>query len=241
MTNGTAIAVAGLTFTYPDGRRALRGVDLRVAPGEKVALVGPNGAGKSTLLMNLNGLLRGDGSIRVFEHELSKCDGKSLREVRAIIGTVFSDPDDQLFSPTVYEDVAFGPLYMGLSAEEVRTRVDEALIQVRLESFHNRMPHHLSSGEKKRAAIATVLSMHPRVLVMDEPTSGLDPRSRRGFMEMVRELPQAVLAATHDMHFVRDTFDRTVILNSGTVAADGPTAELLADRELLEANGLEMP
>jgi cobalt/nickel transport system ATP-binding protein len=241
MTDGTAIAISGLTFTYPDGRPALRGVDLRVAAGEKVALVGPNGAGKSTLLMNLNGLLRGDGSIRVFDREVSNGDGETLREVRAIIGTVFSDPDDQLFSPTVSEDVAFGPLYMGLSAEEVRARVDEALQQVGLETFHDRMPHHLSSGEKKRAAIATVLSMRPRVLAMDEPTAGLDPRSRRGFMEMVRALPQAVLAATHDMHFVRDTFDRTVILNAGTVAADGPTSDVLADGDLLEANGLEMP
>jgi len=232
------IEVRGLRFTYPDGREALRGVDLAVGRGEKVALVGPNGAGKSTLLLLLAGLLQGEGTIRVFGEELR--DG-NLRRLRARMGLVFQDPDDQLFSPTVFDDVAYGPLYAGLPESVVRQRVAWALSQVGLEGFEERLSHHLSLGEKKRAAVATVLSMQPEVLVLDEPSAGLDPRARRRLIGLLRELPQTMLAATHDMRLVMELLPRTVIIDGGRIVADGPTVEILSDERLLEAHGLERP
>ena len=233
-----AIDIRGLYFAYPDGRDALRGVDLVVAPGEKVALVGPNGAGKSTLLLLLVGLLRGEGEIRVQGERLQ--DG-NLRRLRSRMGLVFQDPDDQLFSPTVFDDVAFGPLYAGLSEEEVRRRVSWSLAQVGLEGFEERLSHHLSLGEKKRAAIATVLSMQPQVLVLDEPSGGLDPRARRRLITLLTGLSQTMLVATHDMRLVAELLPRTVVLDEGLVVSDGPTAELLGNERLLEAHGLERP
>jgi cobalt/nickel transport system ATP-binding protein len=213
-------------------------VSLQVAPGERVALVGPNGAGKSTLMLHLNGILQGQGEVRVCGHAVA--DG-SLGQVRAAVGLVFQDPDDQLFSPTVYEDVAFGPLHMGLPAGEVRQRVEAALGAVGMGAYGPRISHHLSVGEKKRIAIATVLSMDARILVLDEPTAGLDPRARRGIIHLLRGLPQTILASTHDLNFVRELFPRMVIMDQGRIVADGPTAAFLADQALLEAHGLEMP
>ena len=236
-----AIAIKDLRFSYPDGRKAVRGVDLRITSGEKVAIVGPNGAGKSTLLLHLNGLLQGEGTISVLGREIRQGDGRVLQEVRALVGVVFEDPDDQLFSPTVYEDVAFGPIYMGLSDDEIASRVDEALTHVGLEGFGDRMPHHLSGGEKKRAAIATVLSMRPEILALDEPSASLDPRSRRGLMRLLGELSRTVVVATHDMRMVREIFPRTVIMDQGVVVADGATQFILSDQALLEAHGLELP
>ena len=230
------VEIHDLWFTYPDGREALRGVDLEIVEGEKVALVGPNGSGKSTLILLLTGLLHGQGSIRMFGEGLNEA---SVRRLRARVGLVFQDPEDQLFSPTVFEDVAFGPLYAGLPAEEVRLRVAQALSQVGLDGYGERLSHHLSLGEKKRAAIATVLSMQPDCLALDEPTAGLDPRSRRRLIELLEERPQTMLAATHDMRLVAEVFSRTVILDAGRVIADGPTDEILADLQLLDAHGLE--
>ncbi len=232
------VLVSGLRFSYPDGREALAGIDLLVGQGEKVALVGPNGAGKSTLLLLLTGLLRGEGTIQVFGEALH--DG-NLRRLRARMGMVFQDPDDQLFSPTLFDDVAYGPLYAGLPEPEVRRRVSWALAQVGLDGFEERLSHHLSLGEKKRAAIATVLSMQPELLVLDEPTAGLDPRARRRLIELLRHLPQTMLVATHDMRMVAELLPRTVIIDRGRIVADGPTAQLLSDRQLLEAHGLELP
>lgn len=233
------IDVRGVHYSYPDGQQALRGVDLHVSPGEKVALVGPNGAGKSTLLLQLNGILRADqGEVRVCGKMV--CD-ENLNEVRAAVGLVFQDPDDQLFSPTVFEDVGFGPMYMGLSEGEVRQRVSQALRDVGLIDMAERVPHHLSGGEKKRVAIATVLSMNPEILVLDEPTSGLDPRSRRGLIELLSELPQTMLISTHDMPLVQDLSWRTIVLDEGLVVADGPTERLLSDEQLMAAHGLEAP
>jgi len=233
-----ALQVRQLDFSYPDGHTALRNVSLQVQRGEKIALVGPNGAGKSTLMLHLNGILRGEGEILVGELPVVEAN---LPAVRARVGLVFQNPDDQLFSPTVFEDVAFGPLHLGLPEEEVRQRVANALEQVNMRAYGERLSHHLSLGEKKRIAIATVLSMEPEILVLDEPSSGLDPRARRGLIELLAELPLTILAATHDMPMVRDLFHRMVIMDGGAIIADGPTEALLSDAALLEAHGLEAP
>ena len=240
-TTVSALEIVNLTFAYPDGRQALKGVSFSLHPGEKVAILGPNGAGKSTLLLHLNGLLHGSGDVSVMGHRVVENDKKALARIRALVGLVFQDPDDQLFSPTVYEDVAFGPLYMGLPMDEIDERVQHALSQVGLDDYGDRMPFHLSGGEKKRAAIATVLSMHPQVLVLDEPSAGLDPRARRGLITLLDHLDQTILITTHDMHMVKEIFPRSIIMDGGAVVADAPTREILADQPLLEAHGLEMP
>jgi cobalt/nickel transport system ATP-binding protein len=230
------IEVANLEFAYPDGRRALRGVNLSVAAGQKMALVGPNGAGKSTLMLHLNGILRGEGTVCVAGHEI---DTGNLGLVRAAVGLVFQNPDDQLFSPTVFDDVAFGPLHMGLSDQDVLERVESALSAVDMSSYAQRMSHHLSIGEKKRIAIATVLAMQPEILVLDEPTAGLDPRARRNLVALLRRLDMTMLVSTHDMAMVAELLPWTAIMDRGLIVAEGPTEELLADAGLLESHGLE--
>jgi cobalt transport protein ATP-binding subunit len=218
----------------------LDNVDLQVRQGEKVALVGHNGAGKSTLLLHLNGLLHGDGEVVVMGRRIDAHDRKALAEVRAKVGCVFQDADDQLFSPTLYDDVAFGPIYMGLSPQDVEQRTMDAIRAVGLAGKERRMPHHFSGGEKKRASIATVLSMQPDVLVLDEPSAGLDPRARRELIKLLNGLDHTIIATTHDMHLVRDLFPRMVVMDSGKIVADGPTAELLSNRGFLEEHGLEL-
>ena len=232
------IELTAVSFSYPDGRRALDNVNLVVQAWEKVALVGPNGAGKSTLLLHLNGILRGQGAVAIMGNELG--DG-NLGLVRSQVGMVFQHPDDQLFSPTVFEDVAFGPLHMNLDDDEVHRRVSWALAQVSMEGFENRMPHHLSLGEKKRIAIATVLAMQPAILALDEPSGELDPRARRGLIRLLGSLPQTMLVATHDMRLVDELLPRTVVLDGGRVVADGPTQAILSDTVLLDRHGLEPP
>jgi cobalt/nickel transport system ATP-binding protein len=233
-----SIEVYNLSFAYPDGHQALRNVTLKIEPCEKVALVGPNGAGKSTLVLHLNGILSGEGEVCVAGLPVIK---ENLGKVRARVGLVFQTPDDQLFSPTVFDDVAFGPLYQGFPQNEVQNRVDEALKTVGMTNFASRVSHHLSMGEKKRIAIATVLSMQPEVLVLDEPTSGLDPRARRSLINLLRDLDITMLASTHDMHMVRDLFPRMVIMDSGEIVTDGPTDVLMSNEALLTAHGLERP
>jgi cobalt transport protein ATP-binding subunit len=226
-------------FRYPDGFEALRGVDLRIEAGEKVALVGPNGAGKSTLMLQLNGTLRpASGEVRVAGLLVGK---PTLRAVRAEVGLVFQDPDDQLFSPTVFDDVAFGPLHMGLPPDEVHRRVERALAAVGMAAFAHRVPHRMSLGQRKRVAVATVLSMDPSVLVFDEPSAGLDPRGRRELIGLLRSLDQTMLVSTHDMRLVAEVFPRTVVVDDGQVVADGATDAVLADAALLDAHGLEAP
>ncbi len=235
-----AVEVEALSFRYPDGRLALDGVSLSIAAAEKVALVGPNGAGKSTLLLHLNGVLRGTaGRIRVNGLPLTD---DTLGQIRAWVGLVFQNPDDQLFSPRVAQDVAFGPLHMGLPESEVRARVAEALAAVGMADYADRVSFHLSAGEKKRIAIAAVLSMAPRILALDEPSAGLDPRARRGLIRLLRDLDgRALLVSTHDMRLAQELCERVVLLDGGRIAADGPAEILLRDRALLEAHGLELP
>ncbi len=234
----TVIRIADLRFAYPDGVQALTGVDLTIAAGEKVALVGPNGAGKTTLLLHLNGTLRGEGDIRIMGHLLNS---GNMKRVRSQVGLVFENPDDQLFSPTVFDDVAFGPLYMGLSREEVLERARLALEEVGMTGFDERLPHHLSLGQKKRIAIATVLSMSPTILALDEPFSSLDPSARRELMHLLRALPQTMIVSTHHIPIIRHLFPRTVVMDDGRIVADGDTEAILADTALLEAHGLEVP
>jgi len=235
-SGGDLLKITDLHFSYPDGQQALRGVSLTVCEGEKIALVGPNGAGKSTLMMHLNGVLGEESPITIAGLSLDK---KNLPVIRALVGLVFQNPDDQLFSPTVFEDVAFGPLHMGLPEDEVRERVQEALAAVGMEEFGSRLSHHLSMGQKKRISIATVLSMHPQILVLDEPSAGLDPRSRRSLIDFLRDLPITMVVSTHDLYMVADLFPRMVIMDQGQIVADGPTDMLLKNEKLLYAHGLE--
>ncbi len=230
-----ALEIHHLTFAYPPGQVALRGINLRVMPGEHVALVGPNGAGKSTLLLHLNGLLNGDGEIRIFGTPLTP---KTLQQIRRRVGLVFQSPEDQLFCPTVYEDVAYAPCYAGLPPQEIAQRVREALQLVGMQDHAERSPFHLSLGEQKRVALATVLVMQPDILALDEPTAGLDPRGRRELSLLLQSLPQTLILATHDLELVRQVCPRTVVLEGGMVIADGPTAQVLSDPAFLLAHGL---
>jgi cobalt/nickel transport system ATP-binding protein len=233
------VEAAGLSFSYPDGTRALDGVSFRIEHGESVAIVGANGAGKSTLLQHLNGcLVPASGTVRVGDYPITKAN---LAAVRRSVGMVFQDPDDQLFMPTVFDDVAFGPLNLGLPEGEVETRVTAALATVGAAHLRDRPPYRLSGGEKRAVAIATVLSMSPDVLVLDEPTASLDPRSRRQLIQLLSKFAHTKIIATHDLDLVLELCGRTIVLEGGKVAADGRASEILRDRELLERCGLELP
>ncbi|HKJ40157.1 MAG TPA: ABC transporter ATP-binding protein [Anaerolineales bacterium] len=236
MTN--VLSVHDLYFSYHNEHEALRGVSFELCEGDKVALVGPNGAGKSTLMLHLNGILTGQGDVVVGTERITR---DNLPAVRAMVGVVFQSPDDQLFSPTVFEDVAFGPLHMGLPKDEVLARVDSALEAVRMSGFKDRLSHHLSVGEKKRIAIATVLSMNPQILILDEPSAGLDPRARRALINLLRDLPITMLVSTHDMKLVEELFPRTIVMDEGLVVADGETEKILDDEKFLNEHGLEKP
>lgn len=234
-----ALEISDLHFTYPDGRNALDGVTLSMRPGERLALLGPNGAGKTTLALHVNGLLRADrGTIRLGELELSD---DNLLEIRRRVGLVFQNPDDQLFMPTVCEDVAFGPANLGLEGDELARRVDEALSTVEASELRARVPHHLSGGERRRASLATVLAMHPDLLVLDEPAAGLDPAGRRELIETLKNLEITQLVITHDLPLALELCPRSLIMDRGRIVADGATAEIVADSELLARHRLEMP
>jgi len=228
-----------LEYAYPDGTPALRGVSFRIVHGESVGIVGANGAGKSTLLLHLNGcLLATKGSVRIGDYPVTRA---TARHVRRSVGTIFQDPNDQLFMPTVEEDVAFGPLNLALPREEVELAVRRALESVGALHLRTRPPYKLSGGEKRAAAIATVLAMSPDILVMDEPTSDLDPRARRRLIEVLRGFRHTKIIASHDLDMIMDLCSRTIVLHEGTVVADGPTDEILSDGHLLEKGGLELP
>jgi cobalt/nickel transport system ATP-binding protein len=233
------VDLQGVAFAYPDGHQALHGVDLHVHQGERVALLGPNGAGKTTLVLHLNGILMpGLGSVSISGLPVTK---QNLLEVRRRVGVVFQDPDDQLFMGTVRDDVAFGPGNLGLRGAELDVRVAEALDAVGMSEYADRPPHHLSFGQRRRVAVATVLAMQPEILVLDEPSSNLDPASRRELAEILRSLDVTLMLVTHDLPYALELCPRSVILSGGVVAADGPTADILADEELMAAHRLELP
>lgn len=233
------VEVRNLQHVYPDGTVAIRDVSFRITHGESVAIIGANGAGKSTLLLHLNGCLEAtSGQIRIGDTPLSR---GTLPDIRRTIGMVFQNPDDQLFMPTVFEDVAFGALNLGLSGNDLEQRVTEALERVGAGHLRGKPPYHLSGGEKKRVAIATVLAMAPDILVMDEPTSGLDPFARRQLLSLLREFQHTKIFTSHDLDMVLDLCQRTIVLHEGAIAADGPTGEVFRDEALLAACRLEKP
>lgn len=238
----SAIEVNDLKYRYHDGTEALRGVNLRIEPGECVALIGPNGSGKSTLLAHLNGILPDrpatNGAVKIFGEAIS---ASNMEKIRRRVGLVFQDPDDQLFCPTVAEDVAFGPRQLGLPDGEVSARVAKALAQVGLPGFGHRATHHLSHGEKRRVCLAGVLACEPDVLVLDEPTSDLDPRGRREFKALLGGISATKLIATHDLEMVVELCSRAIVLDGGLLVADGPVGTLLGDEALMLAHGLERP
>ncbi len=234
----SALRVVGLSHAYPDGRVALSGVGFEVRAGERVALVGPNGAGKTTLFLRLCGVLPGNpGEAAVAG--LDPADPGHRKKLPGVVGVVFQNPDDQLFSATLLEDVAFGPLNLGATVEEARDRADEALKRVGLAGAGERTPHRLSGGEKRRAALAGVLAMRPEVLLLDEPSMFLDPRGRRELIRLLNDLPGTMLVATHDLELVHDACSRVIVLDAGRVVADGPAGTLLADHDLMDRHGLE--
>jgi cobalt/nickel transport system ATP-binding protein len=234
-----SLEVEGLAFAYPDGHQALFGVDLRIERGERVALLGPNGAGKTTLVLHLNGVHRaGAGTVRVGGLEVAK---PHLQEIRRRVGVVFQDPDDQLFMPTVADDVAFGPANFGVVEPELSLRVKTALDAVGVPDLADRSPMHLSGGQRRRVALATVLACDPEILVLDEPSSNLDPVARRELAEVLLGLGRTMLMVTHDLPYALQLCPRSVVIDEGVVVADGPTRELLADPGLLARHRLELP
>lgn len=242
MTTKPSVHVAALHYAYPDGNKALNGVDLTISKGERVALLGPNGAGKTTLVMHLNGILSPtSGSIEIAEFALDSADKEITKKVRQKVGIVFQDPDDQLFMPTVFEDVAFGPTNMGLSKDEIEIRSVRALEMVGMLSLRDRAPHHLSFGQRRRVAVATVLAMEPEILILDEPSSNLDPASRRELSEILLSLDVTILMVTHDLPYAFEICERSLILNQGEIVADDTTMNILRNEKLLAANRLELP
>lgn len=240
MTNPPSLLVTDLAFAYPDGNQALYGVNLRIERGERVALLGPNGAGKTTLVMHLNGLHPAQlGAVEVAGERIDTDDRDALRRIRGKVGIVFQDPDDQLFMPTVREDVAFGPHNLGLRGAELDAEVARALELVGMLEYADRPPHHLSFGQRRRVAVATVLAMRPEILILDEPSSNLDPASRRELAEILRSLDITMLMVTHDLPYALALCERSVILSDGAIVADGNTAAILNDAELMKAHRLE--
>jgi cobalt/nickel transport system ATP-binding protein len=233
------VEVRDLKFNYPDQTQAVQGVSFLIQHGESVAIVGANGAGKSTLLLHLNGYLTPtEGLVRIGDYQLTR---DTIHEARRSVGMIFQDPDDQLFMSTVYDDVAFGPLNLGLTPEEVASRVESAMDTVGVSQLKDRPPHRLSAGQKRRVAIASVLSMSPDILVMDEPSSGLDPQARNQLIGLLKTFKHTKIIATHDLDMVVDLCERTIVIHDGKVSADGPTLEIFSNEELLAASCLEKP
>jgi cobalt/nickel transport system ATP-binding protein len=240
--NAPSLEVKELAFAYPDGHQALFGINLQVSPGERVALLGPNGAGKTTFVMHLNGLHAAQHGEVIIDGEVIDTEAKeNLRAIRGKVGIVFQDPDDQLFMPTVFDDIAFGPQNLGFSGDELEEKVLAALDLVGMREFKDRPPHHLSFGQRRRVAVATVLAMNPSMLVLDEPSSNLDPASRRELAEILTSLPITMIMVTHDLPFAYELCERSIILAGGEIVADGKTEEILRDSDLLKKFRLELP
>jgi len=233
-----AIELTGFSYSYPDGTPALTDITLSIDHGRKVALIGPNGAGKSTLLLAMAGFVKGTGKASVDGLEVNR---KNLRQIRTLLGGCLENPDDQLFMPTLFDDVAFGPLNMGLDGEMVKVRVAEALRTVGLADMGDKAPHHLSAGQKRAAAIATILSMSPKIITLDEPDGSLDPRNRNNLVKMLAELPQTLIIATCNMDFAAALADRAVLLDKGRIIAQGAAEEIMTDARLMTDHGLEVP
>ena len=237
-----SLLIEELAFAYPDGNQALFGVNLKITKGERVALLGPNGAGKTTLVMHLNGILSTlHGKVFVAGKLVDSKDKEGLKQIRSKVGIVFQDPDDQLFMPTVGQDVAFGPYNMGLRDAELDEVVTQALSMVGMLEYKDRPPHHLSFGQRRRVAVATVLAMKPEILVLDEPSSNLDPASRRELAEILRSLDITIIMVTHDLPYAYELCERSLILSGGIIAADGKTKDILKNEELLKKHRLELP
>jgi cobalt/nickel transport system ATP-binding protein len=240
--NMPSLEIKELAFAYPDGNQALYGVNLSIQKGERVALLGPNGAGKTTLVMHMNGIHpTSHGSIHVAGELVDSKNKESIKQIRSKVGIVFQDPDDQLFMPTVGEDVAFGPYNMGLRDAELSKVVDEALELVGMSEFKDRPPHHLSFGQRRRVAVATVLAMKPEILILDEPSSNLDPASRRELADILRSLDITIVMVTHDLPYAFELCERSVILSGGIIVADNDTKVILKDQGLLKSHRLELP
>jgi cobalt/nickel transport system ATP-binding protein len=240
--NMPSLEIKELAFAYPDGNQALYGVNLSIQKGERVALLGPNGAGKTTLVMHMNGIHpTSHGSIHVAGQLVDSKNKESIKQIRSKVGIVFQDPDDQLFMPTVGEDVAFGPYNMGLRETELNKVVDEALELVGMSEFKDRPPHHLSFGQRRRVAVATVLAMKPEILILDEPSSNLDPASRRELADILRSLDITIVMVTHDLPYAFELCERSVILSGGIIVADNDTKVILKDQALLKSHRLELP
>ena len=237
MIMSKAIEIENFTYAYPDGTAALSDITLSVEHGQKLTLIGPNGAGKSTLLLAMAGFAKGTGKVLVDGLELNK---KNLKKIRTCLGCCLEDPDDQLFMPTLFDDVAFGPLNMGLTPEEVKARVGDALQTVGLAEMADKAPRHLSAGQKRAAAIATILAMRPKIITLDEPDGSLDPRHRNNLMQLLKSLPQTLIIATCNMNFAAALADRAVLIDHGRIIVDGDAKTIMSDPELMTRHGLEV-
>ena len=233
-----AIEIENFSYSYPDGTAAVSNITLNIEPGQKVALIGPNGAGKSTLLLAMAGFVKGTGKVLINGLEINR---KNLRKIRGLLGCCLENPDDQLFMPTLFDDVAFGPLNMSLTTEQVKTRAADALQTVGLSEMTDKAGHHLSAGQKRAAAIATVLAMEPQIITLDEPDGSLDPRNRNKLIKLLSGLSQTLIIATANMNFAAALADRTVLLDNGRIIADGPARRIMSDSELMTEHGLEVP
>ena len=233
-----AIEIDSFSYKYPDGTAALSEITLNIGHGQKVALIGPNGAGKSTLLLAMGGFINGSGKVFIDGLEIKK---KNLKKIRSTIGCCLENPDDQLFMPTLFDDIAFGPLNMGLSAEQVKKRVLDALETVGLAEMAYKAPHHLSAGQKRAAAIATILSMKPKIITFDEPDGSLDPRNRKNLIKLLRDLPQTLVIATCNMNFAAALAEKAVLLDKGRIVADGDAEKIMSDSQLMAEHGMEAP
>lgn len=236
--NEKVVEVENLSYSYPDNTLALKNISFSVSRGEACAIIGPNGAGKSTLLLHLNGVLKGEGKVKILGEVISK---KNLKNIRSKVGMVFQDPNDQLFMPSVFDDVAFGPLNAGLEGAEVERRVHAILKDLELEGYEDKPPYHLSLGEMKKVSLATVLVLHPEILVMDEPTISLDPGTRKSFIEIIKKIKKTKIIATHDLDLVYDLCSRVILIDKGAVIGEGNSLEILKNKKLLEDHKLEIP